>query len=37
MNIYNFINQKYTAWKKTGESTIPFVEFDEKEEVTYDE
>ncbi len=37
MNIYNFISQKYTAWKKNGVSTIPFVDFDEKEEVTYDE
>jgi len=30
MNIYNFINQKYTEWKKTGKSPIKFVEFPKK-------
>lgn len=26
MNIYNFISQKYTEWKKTGKSKIKFIE-----------
>ncbi len=24
MNIYNFMSQEYTRWKKTGKSTIKF-------------
>lgn len=26
MNIYNFMNQAYTAWKKSGKSAIKFIE-----------
>ena len=27
MNIYNFMGQKYTTWKKTGKSEIKFPTF----------
>jgi len=30
MDIYNFMNQKYREWKKTGKSVMKFLIFDKK-------